>query len=190
MTFLDIISVVMSVIALSLSLYSVYVAKRSHDDRIRSNIVAQQFSVFDQLGKLRLENCELSHVFELPENYLDMCALCAKAITGQNSTAKSQMLLRERAVVMQIFQAYENAYYQWINAKEIKDKPRQLFLGEVLAYFTGRLLRNPRLLYYWAPAGGRLCNFFELQTTAHYKKHVLEKLELDIAAIQDEKGPF
>lgn len=51
---------------------------------------------------------------------------------------------------------------------------RKEFLKDVLTYFTGRLLQNPRLLYLWDKNGGQLCSHYEKETIEYYDKNVLK----------------
>lgn len=48
-------------------------------------------------------------------------------------------------------------------------------LKEVLAYFTEKLLNNPRLLYFWSKEGGNICVYFENQTQQYYDENLSTK---------------
>lgn len=58
------------------------------------------------------------------------------------------------------------------------------FLDDVLAYFTERLLLNPRLLWLWSAEGGNMRADFEPPTRAYYDAHVSSGTQVD------ELGPF
>lgn len=75
-------------------------------------------------------------------------------------------------------------------AKQSGGRGRERFLQEVLDYLTGRLLRNPRLLYLWSKSGGNLQVFFEELTRKHYNDHILKDLGEGISGNVDAAGPF
>ena len=75
------------------------------------------------------------------------------------------------------------------HAVEAGANKRADFLTEVLSYLTGRLLQNPRLLYYWDKDGGNLSVYFEDGTKDHYTKNVLHNGKLGKENI-DTSGPF
>jgi hypothetical protein len=181
---------VVAIIAVVISILTLYHAKLSHKDELRTLIVEKQYSAFDELAQTRLQNWELAHVFELSENYDKVITTLKSALNVLSEEKKAELILRERAIAMYIFQTYENSYYQWKNAIKAGDKERKNFLDEVLGYYAERLLRNPRLLYYWDKNGGNLSGFFEEVTQQHYNDNVISKLGSELSNVQDENGPF
>jgi len=98
-----------------------------------------------------------------------------------------EAVVRERAIAVRIFELYEQTLYTLKTASEGHDRRRRAFLGEVLAYMEGRLLRNPRLRYLWDCEGGNICVYFELATRKRYEEQVLAGCGSDS---DDPLGPF
>lgn len=90
------------------------------------------------------------------------------------------------AVAIALLQIFEESVYQHEHAQRLRDRGRAAFLDDVLAYFTERLLLNPRLLYLWSPRGGNIRADFEPPTRAYYEAHVQIPAEARI----DERPPW
>ena len=184
------VGVLFSVVAIGISIWSIYYSKRLHSDTTKSAVLEKQYDGFNELTLLRVEHHTLNHLFEVPENYHSTLEMVTKALGELSPRAKAETMLKERAVAMYIFQLFEYTYYQYQHAKETEDQYREAFLLEVLNYFTGRLLRNPRLVYYWNKDGGNLCVFFEESTQEYYVKHVTDSGNSDDDHMMDRCGPF
>lgn len=117
---------------------------------------------------MRLDNWELSHVLELPETYSEICRTLCSALGDVNDHHRAELLVRERAVAIRVFTLFEQTCYYRDSARKDGDRERLAFLEEVLAYFTNRLLLNPRLRYLWAKGGGNLQIYFEPETVSFY----------------------
>ena len=142
-------------IALLVSVVSAFYSHRMGGFSNRSGLIKDQFNAFDELTRIRLENWHLNHLFELEPNYEMVSRQVGRAVGELGESDRQRMLLQERAVALAIFQAFEQNLYQIGQAKEHRDSHAEAFLSEVCDYFTGRLLRNPRLLFYWAEDGGK-----------------------------------
>ena len=182
-------SVVISGLALLISAFSVALTVRTHRRTSVATLIDNQYDAFNELAKVRLSNWWLSHLFEVPEQYNEICKMVAQGISVIKPEQRYEMHLKERAMAIYIFQIYENTYYQYKYALDAKDSSRAAFLCDVVNYFTGRLLRNPRLVYFWIEQGGGLSSYFEESTRAHYRKWVLNDQEIQVGQA-DEIGPF
>lgn len=112
------------------------------------------------------------------------------SIRNLSDADRTALMLRERALALYIFDVYEHNLYQWRHAMEIGDHERARFFGEVLDYLTGRLLRNPRLLYYWNDPSESLKDQYESWTNEHYARFVLGDKPQEVMQQVDATGPF
>ena len=132
-------------------------------------------------GHLRNE-WRLSHLFCIgDEVYYETRDRIAKS----PNLPKDELQVKERLFAVQVFIIYEQAFYQW-QKSSLWLPNRRKFLHEMLAYFTERLLRNPRLVAYLeSDRTGR---------TLHLERDSMEYLYTAINATgsvkRDDTGPF
>lgn len=177
------ITAVVALAAFVLSLVSLWLWYKTQKSSSKMDAINQAFDAFIELSNRRLEHWEVSHLFEVPETYdrvkerLHRC--CSEAGFGR----RDEFLIKERACAVSIFTLYEMVLYKWGVAKQYRENHCEEFLKEVLDYLTGRLLKNPRLVYLWSEEGENLQVFFERETKRYYKERVLEgqdKLPMDV----------
>ncbi len=186
-----IIPTVAAIAALAISVWSVRVSYRLHSDSSKTTVVEKQYNAFNELALLRVEHPEMNHLFEVPENYWPVFFLVKETFCGQSDTSElARATLKERSIAMYIFQVFEHTYYQYLHAQSTESVYRARFLEDVLEYFTGRLLRNPRLAYYWSATGGNLCVFFEAVTRDYYDANLQLASTDSTAMLTDSHGPF
>ena len=179
-------ALLMSAIALVVSISTYFREPERDSDKMTSEIIRQTYSDFVSLTTMRVQNPRQSHLFELPEAYaatFERVKLSTNAPVAPSEIAR--LSLEERAFADVLFTVFEQAFFQWTNAIQRKDTARAGFLELELEYFCGRLLRNPRLLWFWAEDGGRLALHYEEATRRHYDKCVQPK-----AHTRDAVGPF
>lgn len=188
-TIADSAAAIMALLAVAISVVSLIISKRFHSDTSKTNVLEQQYDAFNELGVMRIEHYTLNHLLEVPENYKETLKLVELALNNPTAEQKAETILKERALAMYIFQIFEHTYYQYMHSKESDNFQRADFLKEVLKYFTGRLLNNPRLLYFWNEGGGNLCIYFEPSVRAYYKDNLATKEEVILTSM-DRTGPF
>jgi hypothetical protein len=184
---LDVAAVILSLLALVLSYLSFAREPERQSDQLTSEVIRSAYSDFIAMTDLRTQFAYQSHLFEVPDNYQSVKSLVRMATLDlrRKRAEVVRLELEERAVTDRLFTMFEQAFYQWGQARDRQDTPRAKFLGEVLSYFTGRLLKNPRLLWYWAPKGGNLAVNYEPATVQYYEANVKPaKLQWDAT------GPF
>lgn len=184
------VSLFLSIVALVVSGFSAYSSYTSSRDTAKSQVIQQSYEGFYQLTRLQLENWQLSHMFALPDQYDGVTKLVETSFRSLDSNQQAELVLKERAIADIIFSMYEQAFYQLNQANEARDTTRASFLQEVINYLTGRLLRNPRLLYYWSESGGRLASSYEDATRKHYESNVLHNPRLPLQQSPDPAGPL
>lgn len=188
-TIADSAAAIMALFAVVISVASVFIAKRLHIDASKTNVLEQQYDAFNELAVMRIEHHTLNHLLEVPENYNETLMLVTKALNNPKPEQQAETILKERALAMYIFQIFEHTFYQYTHSIDLEDKAREEFLKEVLEYFTGRLLNNPRLLYFWSEAGGNLCVYFEPTVRTYYNDN-LSTNEEEIMLSMDRVGLF
>lgn len=176
--------------AVAVSIFASWLAIRAHREAITQGTYADVYEEFSALSELRLSHWELSHLQELPENYGPVVATIRTALGDLGGDRRNQLLIQERAVAMRIFSLFEQAHYQCVHARMHGDHGRTEFLDDVLTYFTGRLLRNPRLLYFWSREGANLCIHYEPGTIERYEAGIPAQVFADGTCTMDSDGPF
>lgn len=188
-TVADSAAAIMALFAVAISISGVIISKRFHTDSSKTSILEKQYNAFNELGMMRIEHHTLNHLFEVPENYAKTLLLVIDALNNPSKEKIAETTLKERALAMYTFQVFEHTHYQYLHSKKLEDNDRLEFLKEVLEYFTGRLLNNPRLLYFWSKKGGNLCVYFEQTTIDYYENNLLTKKD-EILTSMDRNGPF
>jgi len=178
----EIAAIIISCIALFLSIGVFVRVPAQHSDVLTSSMIRETYSEFLDFMDRRAQYPLQSHLFALPDTY---SIVKAQVIQAMDANDISTPLLQERAVAQRQFIMFEHAFYQWTQARNRGDATRAQFLKEVLDYFTGRLLRNPRLVWYWSPEGGNLGSHCESSTIDYYNKTVKPYCQAF-----DNDGPF
>ena len=184
------LSTIIASLALVASITSLYQSSTSQKDSSGTEMIKNQYATYYELGKLEIENPQLSHVFALPGWYDQVTKSVAASVGPLNPIKREELLIKERAMARIIFLHYEDVLYQWKHATKMGDTERAIFLKEVLSYYTGRVLRNPRLLYFWSEKGANLEADFENETREHYNDHVLHNPLRPLKELPDRAGPF
>jgi hypothetical protein len=186
---MEFVSLFMSVVSLTVAGFSFYNAVSTRRDTARSQMIRDAYLTFYELNRLQLQNWQLSHLFAMPDLYARISIEVANW-KSLSSEERSELLLKERAIALLIFTIYEQSFYQWKQSRDAGDVRRAGFLSEVLGYFTGRVLRNPRLLYYWCAEGDGLAAYFETETRKHYGDNVVNDTKAPLVIKPDFIGPF
>lgn len=183
---LSLISLVVAVTALGVSASAVLSAVRAHRDKATSDAVKLLYAQFQTFSDLRVENWQLAHIFEPPEYYDATCDALAAAANGVNAAKRAELGLKERAIALRIFDLFEQVIFERNVAGRNRDKDRVAFLNDVLTYFTGKWLRNPRLLYLWR---SELHASFEPVTLEYHDTHVVSD-DPSAPLAGDAEGPY
>jgi energy-coupling factor transporter ATP-binding protein EcfA2 len=156
----------------------------------RAAQISDIYSTFDALDKTATTNNHVLHLYQSPENYRRVADLVKQGAVNLDKEHQATYLLEERAFADRVFNLFEQTLYEWNEAKRSHDTKGAEFLEKVLDYLTGRLLRNPRLLYFWSPSGGNMSIDYEEQTRAYYDQHVLQDRTHPLKEKPDFQGPF
>lgn len=182
-------SIVPGLLAIAVSAYALYVSSASARRARDEDTVRSSYDEFEQISHLRMEHWRAVHLFEMPENYELAKGYLITAVMPLTEAERSEMLLCERSIAIAIFDVFEETYYHRERAEKHGDSDRVVFLDTVLAYFTGRLLANPRLRWLWSPSGGNLRAFFEVDTICLYDEALPDIGELEVGDGVDQVDP-
>lgn len=188
-TKLDYISLVIAFIAAGIALFALFETKSQHSDQSYSELIRESYSDFVELTDLQVNNWQVAYLFSLRDRYCEVRNLASLSLDLKTHPHKAaEILLKEQGTADKIFTMFEHAYYQWAHAKNVEDETRTKFLEEVLNYYTRRLLRNPRLIWYWSKDGGNLRKHFEDVVRRYYQSKVITPLKGK--KVLDAKGLF
>ena len=184
------ISTILSSFAILLSCISLYLSYENYVDSTNITAIKTKYDELLYLRKLSIDYEEISHLLVLPGKYESTARIVANATNGIDEKERSRFLLKESSVANYLFGIFELTFYQYNQAIEADDVARRDFYKEVLDYFTDRLLRNPRLLYFWSSTGGGLEDHFEEKTKKYYKDNVFGSSDNPLLYLPDAKGPI
>ncbi|WP_344920941.1 hypothetical protein [Streptosporangium oxazolinicum] len=165
----EVVGDIAQALALPIAVLALVVALVVQRRSAHSATIQSVYQAFGQLTTLRIEHWETAHLLEMPENYVVQFEAVRRAVGRVSVKEQERLLLLERAVAVRIFEMFEQNFYEQIQARRAGEKQRLLFLQEVEGFFL-RLLQNPRLVWYWDPQNGNLCQYAEKETRAHYDK--------------------
>jgi len=156
----------------------------THRQRSTFEMIDRLYSLCHILQSHMLHEWRISHLFCIGTDvYLETTRRIRSSVTDE--AVKAELGVEERQFAIHIFVIYEQIFYQWQNSSNRLERGRSRFLVEMMEYFTDRLLRNPRLMAYFAddPTGRTL----HLEACA--AEHLRDCLAGDQVEI-DPRGPF
>lgn len=161
--------------------------KNNHTDTLTSDLITENWQQFLSLHDTAAAFPYHTYLFEIGSEYDKAIELVKAAIEslpeGERTSAISTARLQERALVRKILSMFEHALYQANHAVKTKDKVRESFFKDVLFYYTDRLLKNPRISWYWSTSGGNLRVHMEEST----REYCESKVEFSVV---DSSSPF
>lgn len=180
------ISVSLSVLSLTLSLLVAYVTYRNRKRDVPFDVVPKAYERYYDMNKIELQYPHLTHLFVTYDKYESVKSIVCAAVANAEQEKLESYLLQERAVVDLILSYYEQIKYQW---KYTRDSEREFVKG-IIEYFEGRLLRNPRLVWWWQDECGGLETSYEKYTRDEWRTRVFEPIDKSAPGWQDKFGPF
>ena len=114
----------------------------THQQRATFDMIDGIYGLCHRLHVELHSEWRLSHLFCIgEETYAEARARVASGVASDDI---ARLAVRERLFAIQVFIAYEQAFYQWQRSSRLPGHRRR-FLREMLDYFVDRLLANPRL---------------------------------------------
>lgn len=182
----DILSAAISAFSLVVAVCSAFFAYLNRRRDIPFSVASTAYERYYDMNRIELENPHLTHMFVTYDKYEQVKALVEKATERLDAVKASCYLLQERAVADLILSFYEQMLGQW---EATQDKEHE-FIDGMIKYFEGRLLRNPRLIWWWMADAGGLETSYDDKTRARWRKNVFEPFQHTTATWQDAEGPF
>jgi hypothetical protein len=138
---LKVLGVVGALVALTLTW-------RAHAERTTFEMIERLYALWYSLQSEACRDWYLAHLLCIGTEEYDRVTNRIRQQLGQDTGKQGEYLIKERLFVIHILMIYEQVYYQWRHSSLVFHRRRRRFLAEVLSYFTGRLLQNPRLLHF------------------------------------------
>jgi hypothetical protein len=182
----DFLTLIVASISLVLAVGSAYLAWENRKRDIPFDVVSKDYERYYEIDRIELEYPHLTHMFVTDDKYEQIKALVRKAAADLNEAKASAYVLQERAVADFILSYYEQNLVLWDNTG---DKEYQ-FIKDIIEYFEGRLLRNPRLVWWWQKDHGGLETSYDPDTRSRWLEHVFKKLDRSKPEWCDSDGPF
>ncbi len=181
------IGFILPVVALLLSLFSLYSSEGARRDVERVDVIKTEYGLFHDLAQLQLQFPMMEHLLtSTGEAYDSTVKQIKAAVASISEDDRGKLLLQERATAHYIFTSYEETFYIWQQSRG-NDSRRAELAQDDLLYFDNLLCSNPRLLWYWdSKAGGKLAREFAPELGDYYKQNVVK----DCPTNEDSSGPF
>jgi hypothetical protein len=117
---------------------------RAHAERSTFDMIDKMYSLCHTLESHLLKEWYLSHLFCIDDDeYYKTKTIIAKKVKEEQI---EELQIKERLFAIHVFIVFEQVLYQKKHSSFWLNRKRNLFLKEMLSYFTDRLLQNPRLL--------------------------------------------
>jgi len=182
----EILSTTISVVSLLLAISSGVFAYINRKRDVPFNVASSAYDRYYDMNRIALENPHLTHMFVTFDKYDQIKAIVERSIERLDEPKIASYQLQERAVTDFILSFYEQMLGQWAATQ---DKEHE-FVDAMIGYFEGRLLRNPRLIWWWMAEAGGLETSYEPSTRKRWRERVLEPFKASTANWQDAEGPF
>jgi len=180
-------SLFISAMALTLSVVTIYLGYRNRRRDVPFDVIPKSYERYYDMNRIELQYPHLTHLFVTYDKYQQIKSLVVQSTHDLDNEKRSAYLLQERAVVDLLMSYYEQILYQW---ESTGDKERE-FVASIIKYFEGRLLRNPRVIWWWQADCGGLETSYEDDTRKRWKKNVLAPISGgDVSEWRDDYGPF
>ena len=156
---------------------------RTHSERSRFEMIDRLYALGQSLENHVLTHWRLAHLLCITKAEYEVVSKQVQSELPPGS--RNEMLIKERTFALYIFIVYEQILYQRNHSWKRLHSQRRRFLEEMLGYFTGRLLKNPRLLGLYASDSAGIRSHLEESTVLHFAECVdFSKAEMD------RLGPF
>lgn len=180
------LSTVISLISLVLAISSAGFAYLNRKRDVPFNVASTAYDRYYDMNRIELEHPHLTHMFVTFDKYEQVRAMVERAAGRLDDVKLACYLLQERAVADLILSFYEQMLGQWDATQDEEHE----FIDAMIDYFEGRLLRNPRLVWWWMAEAGGLETSYEEATRQRWRRKVLKPFKATTSTWQDADGPF
>jgi hypothetical protein len=179
-----------ALLAIAVSAYSIWMTVSYNYEQSEHDSINNFYRTYFEMRRTEISVPETMHIFVLPDSYDSAHAQVRLSVSRIGSAERSLLVIKERAMADYVFTLFEYTLYDFQSASKFGNRERALFEKDVLEYFTRKLLRNPRLLWYWDERGGKLSSEYEEITRQYYADHVLHDPKAPLIETPDPKGPL
>ena len=161
-----------------------------HEDERTADLVQTLYAKVQETLRHKLDHWNLSHVLELPDTYVQVRDRIRLAVSELSTAERIALLETEKTLAAMQLVQFEETYYHYELAVRAGNETRKEIVGEILAYYTMGVLRNPRNLWLASPEGGDLASHLNATSLAYYQATVLNDREHPLEFAADEVGIF
>jgi hypothetical protein len=161
-----------------------------HEDERTADLVQTLYAKVQETLKHKLDHWNLSHVLELPDTYVEVRDRIRMAVSELSEPERVALLETEKTLAAMQLVQFEETYYHYELALRAGNETRKEIVGEILAYYTMGILRNPRNLWLASPEGGDLASHLNATSLAYYQATVLNDQEHPLHYPADDVGIF
>jgi hypothetical protein len=161
-----------------------------HEDERTAELVQTLYAKVQETLTHKLDHWSLSHVLEMPDTYVEVRDRIRIAVSDMSEAERAALLETEKTLAAMQLVQFEETYYHYELAARAGNETRKEIVGEILAYYTMGVLRNPRILWLSSPEGGNLVSHLNATSLAYYKATVLNNQEQPLSYPPDDVGVF
>jgi hypothetical protein len=191
-TFLSLTGLVLAILGGLLGIFNYMTAKDLAAENSGYEALKNSYAKYYDLGRELLRAPEVSHIYALKGSYQAVVNDVRVHMQDADKKTKAHGRLLERAMADYIFTAFEETLLDYRMAQDSGDQKRTQIDEDRLAYFTGDLLRNPRLVWWWWEDGGGLVEEYTKETREYYAAKVGPPTHCRVGDIEvcDPTSPF
>ena len=181
----------LKVFSVPAALIALVVTWRTHADRTTFEMIDRLYTLCHALEAHALREWYLAHRYCIGPAEYEVVKARIRHQAAAEPARWPEFLVKEKLFAIHVFIIYEQVYYQWLHTTRRLNPRRHKFLGDMLSYFTDRLLQNPRLVaFFQADPTGKSLHLEECS-----RKFVADAIGRIAAASgratpQDPEGPF
>ena len=161
-----------------------------HEDERTADLVQTLYAKVQETLVHKLDHWNLSHVLELPDTYVEVRDRIRIAVSDMSEAERAALLETEKSLAAMQLVQFEETYYHYQLAVRAGNETRKDIVGEILAYYTMGVLRNPRNLWLASPEGGNLASHLNATSLAYYQATVLNDQAQPLLHPPDDVGVF
>ncbi len=170
--------------------FALIMTYRTHAERATFEMIDRLYSLCHTLEAHALRDWYLAHLFCIGVTEYEQVKGRIKQQAHGDPSKLAEYLVKEKLYAIHVFVIYEQVYYQWVHSSGPFHRRRRRFLGEILSYFTDRLITNPRLLHFVQtdPTGATI--HLEQCSKAYLDSAIARAVPAGGKWMVDHEGPF
>ena len=179
------VPITISILSFLISAYSFYISITYRKTDIPFDTVSKLYDRYFDIYRVKLQYPYLSHLFATVDKYDGIKRLVESSLITLSASEIVEFRLRERAVVDSLLTFYEQVVFQWTQASVTE----RHFTKDIIDFMEGRLLKNPRIIWWWGAEEVGLADSYEELTHSRWNKYVLAGVDQTKPDWKDAYGP-